>query len=101
MAYRLKLLVEAKVYPIFHVSLLKRKIGQNCPSSPTLPQTDEHGQFLVEPLAVLDRLLFKRNNAAVVEVLVQWSNTLPTEATCTRDFLTSSLEDKVFLMGGL
>lgn len=32
--YRLSLPVEAKVHPVFHVCLLKKKIGQNCPNSP-------------------------------------------------------------------
>lgn len=80
-AYQLKLPAKAEVHLVFHVSLLKKKIGQNCPSSPTLPFTNENGQFLVEPLDVSDRKMVKRNNAAVVEVLVQWSNTLPSEAT--------------------
>lgn len=74
-AYKLKLPLSAKIHPVFHVSLLKKKIGQPCSVSATLPSVDVNGQFLVVPIAILDRKMVKRNNAADVEVLVQWSNT--------------------------
>lgn len=80
-AYKLKLLEYAKIHPVFHVSLLKKKIGLNCTSIPTLPSEESLDQFRGEPIAVLERRMVKKNNAAAVEVLVQWDNTLPSEAT--------------------
>lgn len=80
-AYKLKLPEQARIHPTFHVSLLKKKLGSQCNSSPDLPPMDSEGFFLVEPVAILDRRLVKQNNAPNVEVLVQWANTLPTEAT--------------------
>lgn len=80
-AYRLRLPAPAKVHPVFHVSLLKKKINSKYTTSVVLPQLDDHGQFLMEPVAILDRKMIKKNNATSVEVLVQWSNTLPYEAT--------------------
>lgn len=61
--------------------MLKEKIGASTQVSPVLPFVGANGQFLIEPIVVLDRLMVKKNNTASVEVLVQWSNTLPIEAT--------------------
>lgn len=79
-AYRLRLPAPAKVHHVFHVSLLKKKISSKYTTA-VLPELNDHGQFLVEPVAILDRKMIKKNNATSVEVLVQWSNTLPYEAT--------------------
>ena len=80
-AYRLNLPSTAMIHPVFHVSLLKKKLGDNVAANPTLPPVDNSGQFLIEPIAVLDRRLVKRNNQAVVQLLVQWVNMPTSEAT--------------------
>jgi len=69
------------IHPVFHVSMLKKKLGDNVAANPTLPPVDNSGQFLIEPIAVLDRRLVKRNNQAVVQLLVQWVNMPTSEAT--------------------
>lgn len=63
------------------MSLLKKKIGQHCSVSTTLPSIDVNGQFLVELIVILDNKMVKCNNAPDVEVWVQWSNILPFKAT--------------------
>nr|XP_009591072.1 uncharacterized protein LOC104088140 [Nicotiana tomentosiformis] len=80
-AYKLDLPPESKVYPVFHVSLLKKKVGDRVVVQTTLLITSDDGQFLVKPVAILQRQLIKRNNADVVRVLVQWSNLPPEDAT--------------------
>lgn len=90
MAYRLELPPTAKIHSVFHVSVLKKKIGDKCHFSPTLPPLDGHGQFIVEPLAILDRKLIKKNNVAAVQLLVQWSNTWPSEEEAFSYFPTLS-----------
>lgn len=95
-AYKLDLPTTAKVHPVFYVSVLKKKIGDDhCKSSSTLPPLDGYGQFVVEPLAILDRKLIKKNNVAFSQVLVQWSNTLASEATW-EDWDNLMLEVSVF-----
>ncbi|XP_019155240.1 PREDICTED: uncharacterized protein LOC109152121 [Ipomoea nil] len=67
--------------PVFHVSQLKKKVGSNATAQLQAPLVGPEGQLLSEPVAISDRRILKKNNAAVVEVLVQWANLLPEEAT--------------------
>ena len=60
-AYRLKLLAEAKIHPVFHVFLLKKKIGPHQNTTSTLPDFDCHDQCLLQPTEVLKRRVILRN----------------------------------------
>lgn len=80
-AYKLDLPAQARIHSVFQASVLKKKVGTNTQVLQQLPPVNVHGQFIVEPIAVLDRRMVKKGNVAAVEVLVQWSNTLPSDAT--------------------
>lgn len=80
-AYKLELPAGSKVHPVFHVSLLKKKIGSGYTVTTNLPKLGSEGHFLVYPAKILERCSVKRNNAAVVQWLIQWSNTIPEHAT--------------------
>ncbi|XP_070017584.1 uncharacterized protein [Nicotiana sylvestris] len=80
-AYKLDLPHESKVHPVFHISLLKKTMGDRVVVHTTLPLTSEDGKFLVKPVAIPQRQLIKRDNSTVVRVLVQWSNPPPKDAT--------------------
>lgn len=71
MAYKLQLPPEARIRSVFHVSVLKKKVGKTYQVSQQLPPVDVHGQFIVEPLSILEQRMVKKGNAAAVEVLVQ------------------------------
>ena len=69
------------MHPMFHVSLLKRKVGENATPVLQLPNMDGKGHLRVEPTAILDCRIIKRRNAAAVQWLIHWWGTTPAEAT--------------------
>ncbi|RVW76748.1 Transposon Tf2-12 polyprotein [Vitis vinifera] len=105
-AYRLSLPPEAKIHPVFHVSLLKKYVGTSLPALVDLPPISDEGQFQVTPEKVVNTRWIKRGTKFIEESLVQWKN-LPVEDATWEDtqmlkhqFSTLNLEDKVPLMGG-
>ena len=46
-----------------------------------LPLINQEGELYIEPIAVLDRRIVPRNNQAVTQVLIQWSQMPVKEAT--------------------
>ncbi|KAM7486566.1 hypothetical protein LguiA_002575 [Lonicera macranthoides] len=68
-------------HPVFHMSLLKKKVGNAVVPEATLPHTDHLGQFLAEPVGILDRRLVCRGNHSQVQLLIQWFNMPPSAAT--------------------
>jgi hypothetical protein len=53
-AYELELLVGRKIHNVFHVSCLKKAVGQHVIISQELPPLDEEGQLELVPEEVLD-----------------------------------------------
>lgn len=80
-AYKLVLPPGSLVHPVFHISMLKKKIGSNYSATTTLPRLGDEGQFLVYHVNILDRRLVKKNNVAVIQWLVQWSHAIPDDST--------------------
>ena len=52
MAYKLELPTSSRVHPVFHVSCLKKVIGENILVQTILPQLDEEENIILEPEAV-------------------------------------------------
>lgn len=69
-ACKLQLPPNSKVYRIFHVSQLKKHVGTT-PVQSFMPDIDENGLIIAEPVAVLDRRLGRKGNHAEVYVLIQ------------------------------
>lgn len=80
-ACRFKLPPEAKMHPVFHVSCLKKKLGEKQHLVVTLPPTDKDGIIWPEPEEILHRRLKKKKNHAVTEVLVKWKGLGAEEAS--------------------
>jgi hypothetical protein len=80
-AYRLALPAESKIHNVFHVSLLKRKHGEDPSISSTLPPYSDDTGPLIEPLQILDYRWVKRGSKFVPEALVQWKHLALEDAT--------------------
>jgi hypothetical protein len=80
-AYQLAFPSHSKLHPVFHVSCLKKVIGTKCQTQTNLPELDEEGSIWLQPQAVLDQRERRLCQRTIKEVLVQWKDTTPTDAT--------------------
>ena len=84
MAYKLELPASSRVHPVFHVSCLKKVIGENLPVQTILPELDEEGKIILEPEAVMETRTRQLRNRSISEYLIKWKN-LPTEDSTWED----------------
>ena len=77
-AYKLSLPDSATIHPVFHVSWLKKAVGDLSQVSDTLPI---HTDALQIPVKVLDRRVQTKDDVSISQVLIQWSSWPPTLAT--------------------
>lgn len=80
-SYKLELQPTTKIYPFFHVSCLKKVIGQNIPTQIVLPELDEEGRIILELECILQTCMKKLRNKTLTQYLIQWKNLLVEEAT--------------------
>jgi len=78
-AYKLELPEEAKIHPVFHISQLKKKLGENIQVHNQVPA--HVVEVIKEPDIILDRRMVKRFGKATTEVLVKWKQLPLEEAT--------------------
>ena len=77
-AYKIKLPEGARIHPVFHVSLLRKQLGDIAKASPELPPLTEEGEIFLEPEAILDTRWVKQGKRFAEEQLIKWK-TLPLE----------------------
>lgn len=80
-AYKLKLPSSSRIHPVFHVSLLKRKVGDSVVVSAHLPPNVDPTNPRWFPAKILQRGVFKKGNAPVTKWLIQWVGASAEEAT--------------------
>ena len=54
MAYNLEILTSSWVHPVFHVSCLKKVIGDKIPIQTILSKLDEEGKVILEPEKIIE-----------------------------------------------
>ena len=104
-AYKLELPSTSRLHPVFHVTVLKKRVGNPSLISSDLPAFDTEGNLLIRPIIALRYRNLKkgRGMTKVWQVLVQWQG-VPTEEATWEDydemverFLDFFLEDKDIL----
>ena len=71
MAYKLELPASSRVHPVFHVSCLKKVIGDKIPIQNILPELDEEGKIILDPEAITDTRIFHLRNRSILEYLIK------------------------------
>ena len=103
MADKLELPAASRLHPVFHVSCLKKVIGDKLPVQTILPELDEEGQIILEPEAITETRTRQLRNRSISEYLIKWKNLLVEDSTWEDDnFIQkhqnySSIEDNTFL----
>jgi hypothetical protein len=80
-ACQLALPSHLKLHHVFHVSCLKKLIGTKCQIQTNLPELAKEGSIWLQPQVVLDQCERRLRQRTIKEVLVQWKDTTPTDAT--------------------
>ncbi|KAJ7565783.1 hypothetical protein O6H91_02G074800 [Diphasiastrum complanatum] len=77
--YKLDLPSTTCMHRVFHVSLLKRSLGEHSNATATLPPLDHEGNMVLEPAKIVGyRDMVLRNGKINKEYLIHWKN-LPDE----------------------
>ena len=105
MAYELELLVGNRIHNIFHVSCLKKALGQQVTATMELPPTDDEGHLVLQPEAIIDTRERQLRSRIVREFLVRCKNLLDEDATWEREKILQYpslqlLEDRQHFSGG-
>eukprot|EP00253_Pinus_taeda_P015382 PITA_15382 len=79
--YKLALPPTAKIHPVFHVSCLKKVVGNNCRTQTSLPELDEEGSIWLQLEQVLDTREWHLHGHMIKEFLVKWKDTSPEDVT--------------------
>ena len=70
-AYELELPQGSKIHNIFHVSFLKKALGQQVTVMEELPPTNDEGHFVLQPEAIIDTRERRLRSRTVREFLVR------------------------------
>eukprot|EP00253_Pinus_taeda_P018313 PITA_18313 len=73
--------VASRLHPVFHVSCLKKVIGDKLPVQTILPELDEEGKIILEPEAVTETRTRLLRNRSISEYLIKWKNLSAEDST--------------------
>ena len=95
-AYELEFPEESKIHNVFHVSCLKKELGQHVTSSTELAPLHEEGKLVLFPKEVLE--VWERNlrNMVIREYLIRWGYFLVEDATWEGDQILQHPNLKLF-----
>lgn len=73
-AYQLELPENTKIHNVFHVSCLKKKIGEKIVPQSNIPELDEEGKMTLEPEGILQSRTRSLRSRQIKEHLIKWKN---------------------------
>ena len=74
MAYKLKLPIGTWLHLVFHILLLKKKIGGKVATNSELPPITNEGTITIEPEAILDKHWVRHAAKFIEESLIKLHN---------------------------
>jgi hypothetical protein len=80
-AYELELSKGSRIHNVFHVSCLKKALGQQVVSSTNLPPLDEEGHLILVPEQMLAFREKRLRNKTVNVYLIRWKDLPEEDAT--------------------
>jgi hypothetical protein len=81
MACKLEFPASSRVHPVFHVSFLKKVIGDKIPVQTIFPELDEEGKIILELESITDTRIFQLRNRSILEYLIKWRKLLAANST--------------------
>ena len=82
--YKVELPATAKIHNVFHVSSLKRVVGQHVTTQTELPELDEEGKLILKPEVILEVLTKRLCFRDITKYLIKWKK-FPTEDATWED----------------
>jgi len=73
-----------KIHNVFHVSSLKRVVGQHVTIQIELPELDEEGKLILELEVILEFCTKRLRSRDIIEYLIKWKK-LPSEDATWED----------------
>eukprot|EP00253_Pinus_taeda_P027271 PITA_27271 len=80
-AYSLNLLEKSRVHNVFHVSCLKRALGDHQSSQTTLPSLDDEERVILEPKGIITTRERKLRSRVIKDYLIKWKDLAEEEAS--------------------
>ena len=84
MEYKLELPTASRLHLVFHVSCLKKVIGDKLPVQTIFLELDEEGKIILELEAIIETRTQQLQNQSILEYLIKWKN-LSTEDSTWED----------------
>jgi hypothetical protein len=81
MAYKLESTASSRVHLVFHVSCLKKVIGDKIPVQIVFPELGEEGKIILEPEAITNTRIHQLRNRSISEYLIKWKKMSAKDST--------------------